>query len=114
MHCTIHPTYYPEGISNVLLESSACARPIITTNRSGCREVIDDGVNGYIVREKDSFDLIEKVEKFLSLTFEQKREMGMRGREKVEREFDRNIVVDRYMKILDDLEQNSPSEFKGE
>ena len=105
VHCTIHPTYYPEGISNVLLESSACARPIITTNRSGCREVIDDGVNGYIVREKDSSDLIEKVEKFLSLTFEQKREMGMRGREKVEREFDRNIVVDRYMKIVDDLEQ---------
>ena len=63
---------------------------------------------------KDKPFLIEKVEKFLSLTFEQKREMGMRGREKVEREFDRNIVVDRYMKIVDDLEQNSPSEFKGE
>jgi galacturonosyltransferase len=65
--CTVHPTYYPEGLSNVLLESCACARPIITTNRSGCREVIDDGVNGYIVNQKDSQDLIEKIEKFLQL-----------------------------------------------
>ena len=43
-HCTIHPTYYPEGMSNVLLESAACGRAIITTNRSGCREIVDDGV----------------------------------------------------------------------
>ena len=100
VHCTIHPTYYPEGISNVLLESSACARPIITTNRSGCREVIDDGVNGYVVKEKNSADLIEKIEKFLQLSFEQKKEMGLKGREKVEREFDRNIVVEKYLKEL--------------
>lgn len=97
IHCTVHPTYYPEGISNVLLESSACARPIITTNRSGCREVIDDGVNGYVVREKDSIDLIEKIEKFLNLDQNQKKKMGSKGREKVEKFFDRNIVVDKYM-----------------
>ena len=97
VHCTVHPTYYPEGISNVLLESSACARPIITTNRSGCREVIDDGVNGYVVKEKDSANLIEKIEKFLQLPYEQKKQMGLHGREKVEREFDRNLVVDKYM-----------------
>lgn len=101
IHCTIHPTYYPEGLSNVLLESSACARPIITTNRSGCREVIDDGVNGYVVRERDSADLIEKIERFLSLSGEERREMGLRGREKVEREFDRNIVVNKYLKEID-------------
>jgi galacturonosyltransferase len=97
VHCTVHPTYYPEGISNVLLESSACARPIITTNRSGCREVIDDGVNGYVVREKDSADLIEKIEKFLNLDQGQKKEMGRKGREKVEKNFDRNLVIDKYM-----------------
>lgn len=102
IHCTIHPTYYPEGLSNVLLESSACARPIITTNRSGCREVIDNGVNGYIVKEKDSRDLIEKIEKFMELTYDQKKEMGLRGRKKVEREFDRNIVVDRYIAVLNE------------
>ena len=40
-HCTIHPSYYPEGMSNVLLESCATGRPIITTNRSGCKEIVE-------------------------------------------------------------------------
>lgn len=100
VHCTIHPSFYPEGISNVLLESCACARPIITTDRSGCREVIDDGVNGFVVKQKDSADLIEKISKFLALTHEQKKKMGEAGRIKVEREFNRQIVVDAYLKEL--------------
>lgn len=99
-HCTVHPTYYPEGLSNVLLESSACARPIITTDRSGCREVIDAGVNGFVVRQKDSKDLIEKIEQFLSLSWEERRAMGLAGRAKVEREFDRQIVVEKYVAEL--------------
>jgi glycosyltransferase involved in cell wall biosynthesis len=96
-HCTVHPTYYPEGISNVLLESCACGRPIITTDRSGCREVIDDGVNGYVCRQQDSQSLIEQLEKFLALSHEERRRMGINGRAKVEREFDRQIVVEMYM-----------------
>ena len=100
-HCTIHPSFYPEGLSNVLLESCACARPIITTDRSGCREVVDDGVNGYVVKQRDSEDLIKKIEKFLALTHEQKMQMGLAGREKVKKEFDRKIVVDAYMKEME-------------
>lgn len=99
-HCTIHPTYYPEGMSNVLLESAASGRPVITTNRSGCREIVDDGVNGYVVEQKNSQDLIAKVEKFLDLSHEQKKEMGLAGRKKVEREFDREIVVNAYLKAI--------------
>jgi galacturonosyltransferase len=99
--CTIHPTYYPEGMSNVLLESCACGRPIITTNRSGCREIVDDGVNGYIVNQKDSNDLIAKIEKFLSLTNQERKMMGLAGRRKVEREFDRKIVVEKYLAELE-------------
>lgn len=95
--CTIHPTYYPEGMSNVLLESCACGRPIITTDRSGCREVVDDGINGFIVEEKNSQDLIQKIEKFLSLSFEQRKQMGLAGRAKVEKEFNRQIVIDKYL-----------------
>ncbi len=100
-HCTIHPTYYPEGLSNVLLESSACGRPIITTDRSGCREVIDDGVNGYMIPQKDSEALIAAIEKFLALSNEERKAMGLAGRKKVEKEFDRQIVVDAYMKELE-------------
>lgn len=103
-HCTIHPTYYPEGLSNTLLESAASGRPIITTNRPGCREVIEDGVNGYLVKEQDSKDLIEKVEKFIALKHEEKNQMGLAGRAKVEKEFDRQIVVEAYMREIETLE----------
>lgn len=102
-HCVIHPTYYPEGMSNVLLESAATGHPIISTDRAGCREAIDHGVNGYLIREQDSADLIEKVETFLGLSYEERRDMGLRGREKVEREFDRQIVVRRYLETVAEL-----------
>jgi len=97
MHCIIHPTYYPEGISNVLLEACATGRPIITTDRSGCREVVDDGDNGYMVECKSSEGLIDAVEKFLDLNWEEKKTMGMAARAKVEKEFDRQIVVEKYV-----------------
>jgi galacturonosyltransferase len=100
-HCTIHPTYYPEGMSNVLLESAASGRPIITTNRSGCKEIVDDGINGYVVEQQNSKDLMEKIEKFLALSYEERKQMGLAGRDKVEREFDRQIVVDLYMEELE-------------
>lgn len=97
---TIHPTYYPEGLSNVLLESAACGRPIITTDRSGCREVIEDGENGYMIKQKDTESLINAIEKFLELSYEDRLSMGMEGRKKVEREFDREIVVKKYLEEI--------------
>ena len=51
-HCTIHPSYYPEGISNVLLESEASGRPVITTDRAGCRETVEDGVTGFASKQE--------------------------------------------------------------
>jgi glycosyltransferase involved in cell wall biosynthesis len=106
IHCTIHPTYYPEGISNVLLESCACGRPIITTDRSGCREVIENGMNGYVVKQKDSCDLIEKIEMFLALSPKARAQMGLAGRAKVEMEFERNIVVRKYLDELAVVKQS--------
>ena len=97
MSCTIHPTYYPEGLSNVLLESAASGRPIITTNRSGCREVVDNGINGYVVEEKNSKDLIEKIEMFLMKSVEERKAMGLAGRNKVEKDFNRQIVIKKYL-----------------
>lgn len=95
--CTIHPSYYPEGLSNVLLESAASGRPIITTSRSGCREVVIDGVNGYVIKQQDSQDLIQKIEKFLMLSIGERETMGLAGRAMVEKEFDRKIVVQKYL-----------------
>ena len=105
-HCVIHPTYYPEGLSNVLLEAAASARPIITTNRSGCREVIDNGVNGYVIPEKNLQALIYAIEKFLFLSNEERKRMGLAGRKKVEVQFDREIVIKSYMEELKIMEQN--------
>lgn len=99
--CVVHPTFYPEGMSNVLLESCASGRPIITTDRAGCREIVDDGVNGFVVKQRSSEDLIEKIERFLSLSIAQRRQMGIEGRKKVEREFDRNVVIGKYMQEIE-------------
>jgi galacturonosyltransferase len=102
-HCTVHPTYYPEGMSNVLLESAASARPIITTNRSGCREIVDEGSNGFLVAPQNSDDLIAKIESFLELSYLEKKSMGLAGRLKVENEFDREIVVSTYITEIQKL-----------
>ena len=110
-HCTVHPTYYPEGMSNVLLEACASGRPIITTDRAGCREIIDDGVNGFIVKQKDSDDLINKLEKFINLSYEQKKSMGLAARAKVENEFDRKIVVHKYLNELNEMYSDGFSEY---
>lgn len=100
VHCTVHPTFYPEGMSNVLLESCAAGRAIITTDRPGCREIVDDGVNGFIFRQKDCQDTIEKVEKFILMPYERKKAMGLAARKKVEKEFDRRMVVDAYIEAV--------------
>ncbi len=97
VHCIVHPSYYPEGISNVLLEACACGRAIITTDRAGCREVVRDGVNGYRVAVKSVGELTNAVEQFIKLDMDAKRLMGMNARRLVEEKFDRNVVVDAYM-----------------
>lgn len=101
IHCVVHPTYYPEGISNVLLEACATGRPIITTDRSGCREVVDDGVNGYMIPQRDSDALTNAIRRFIALSYDEKKKMGYAGRKKVEDCFNRQIVVNAYMKEID-------------
>lgn len=101
-HCVVHPSYYPEGISTVLLEAMAHCRPIITTNQAGCREAVDDGKNGFLIPVKDEDALVGKIEQFLRLSYEEKRDMGLYGRIMCERLFDRQICVNAY---LDEIEK---------
>ena len=101
--CTVHPSFYPEGMSNVLLESCATGRPIITTDRPGCGEIVEQGVNGFIVKPRDGYDVARKIEKFIALPYEKKREMGLAARRKVEKEFDRRIVVEAYLKVVEEI-----------
>lgn len=100
VHCTILPSYH-EGMSNVNLESAANGRPVITTNVPGCMETVEDNITGYLIKPRDTDDLIQKVEKFINLPYEKKKEMGMSARKKVEQEFDRKIIVDAYLSEID-------------
>lgn len=99
VECTIMPSYH-EGMSNVNLESAANGRPVITTNVPGCRETVDDDETGYLVKAKDAQGLTDAVERFVLLPYRHKVLMGQNGRKKVEREFDRKIVIDAYLNAL--------------
>ena len=99
VHCTIMPSYH-EGMSNVNLESAANGRPVITTNVPGCQETVDDGRTGFLVNVRDSQSLIDAVDRFVTLPYSQKVIMGKNARDKVEREFDRQIVIAAYLKEL--------------
>lgn len=101
-HCTILPSYH-EGMANVLLETCAAGRPIIASNINGCKEAIDDGVNGFLCEVRNAESLKEKVETFICLSSEKKAQMGVAARQKMEREFDRQIVVDKYLREIENL-----------
>ena len=95
-HAVIHPSYY-EGMTNVILEHGAMGRPAIASDIPGCREGIDEGVSGYTFELKNVDDLVQKIEKFLSLSHEERKTMGKAARAKMEREFDREIVTNIYL-----------------
>jgi len=101
--CAVLPSYYREGVPKVLLEASAMAKPIITTDNVGCKEVVDDGINGYLCEVKNSVDLAAKIEKMINLSEKERTKMGQAGREKIVKEFDEKIVIDKYLKIIEKI-----------
>ena len=102
-NCIVHPSSYPEGMSNVLLEAAAHARPVITTDRAGCRETIDNSKSGIMIPINDEDALVAALEQFLNMSWTQKKDMGIAGREKMEREFDRMIVVRNYYNVIQSI-----------
>jgi glycosyltransferase involved in cell wall biosynthesis len=97
--CVVLPSYR-EGAPRTLLEAAAMSRPIITTDAVGCREVVEDGKNGFLCKVRDVTDLADKMEKMLGLSVNQRLEMGAYGRKKMELEFDEQIVIDQYLAAL--------------
>lgn len=92
----VHPSWH-EGMSNVCLEAAASGRPVIASDVPGCRETFDEGVTGIGFEPRNPQSLAGAIERFLATSWEDRRAMGLAGRAKVEREFDRQIVVDRYL-----------------
>lgn len=88
---------FHEGMSNALIEGAATGRAVIASNISGCKEAFEEGVTGFGFTPGKPVELIDAMEKFLSLSTQERAAMGRRGREKMEREFDRKLVTAAYM-----------------
>ena len=91
---------YREGVPRTLLEASSLAKPIVTTNTVGCREVVDDGYNGFLVPVGDKKLLAKRI-KELTNNQDLAKSMGKNGRIKAMKEFDITIVVNKYLELYD-------------
>jgi glycosyltransferase involved in cell wall biosynthesis len=101
--CMVLPSYYREGTPRTLLESAGMAKPIITTDNVGCRDVVDDGINGYLCEIRNSKDLADKMEMMINLSNDERKTMGDAGRDKIVKEFDEKIVINKYLESIKDI-----------
>lgn len=96
-HIVVLPSYR-EGMPKSLLEASSIGRPIITTDTIGCKECVDEGINGFKVPVCSGEKLAWAIEKLL-LDKHLIKKMGVNSRKKAEIEFDVNSVVEKHLKI---------------
>jgi glycosyltransferase involved in cell wall biosynthesis len=101
--CVVLPSYYYEGVPRTLIEAASLAKPIITTSIAGCRDVVEDGINGFLCREKNVKDLVKAIEKMINLSGRERYIMGRKGRDKVTKEFDEKIVIKKHLDIINSL-----------
>lgn len=99
-HCTIHPSTYGEGMSNVLQESASSGRFLITTNNPGCQETVEDNKTGYIYQGGNVDALVQTIERFLALPNNQRKVAGELGRERMIEKFSRKIVIKAYQEEI--------------
>lgn len=91
---------YREGTPRSLLEAAAMGKPLISTDVVGCREVVDDGINGFLVPVHDSQALAAAMEKFIN-EVELCQRMGLAGRKKICAEFDERIVIQKTLEVYE-------------
>ncbi|NQY94661.1 MAG: glycosyltransferase family 4 protein [Campylobacteraceae bacterium] len=100
--CVVLPSYR-EGTPRCLLEACAMEKPIIATNVVGCKDVVENEVNGYLCEVRNSKDLASKIEKMLNLSSSDLAKMGKKGRKKIINEFDEKIVINKYLESIRDI-----------
>lgn len=100
--CVVLPSYR-EGTPKTLLEAASMAKPIVTTNVPGCKDVVQDGKNGFLCKLKDSGDLSEKMKLMVSQNQESRNKMGEFSREFVKKNFDEKIVIDKYLDAINEV-----------
>lgn len=97
--CVVLPSYR-EGTSRVLLEAASIGRPVIASDVPGCREVVENGKTGFLCVSKDYHDLAKKIEEMINLSYENRKNMGIKGREKIKKEFSQKTVNDLYVNAI--------------
>ena len=100
--CVVLPSYR-EGTPRSLLEAASMGKPLITTDVVGCREVVDEGVNGFLCESHSVSDLKIKMEKMLLLSEAERLQMGLNSRSKALTQFNETIVIDRYVQVIENL-----------
>jgi len=93
---------YREGLPKALLEAASAGLPIVTTDTPGCREVVDDGVNGFLVPPQNTTLLAERLIELIENP-DLRSQFGKAGREKVLNEFSVDKVVEETMSIYRSL-----------
>ncbi len=101
-HVMAFPSYYREGVPKSLIEASAIGRPIITCDSTGCRDVVLDGVNGFLVNPRAPQMLANKIKQLVEDT-PLRRKMGEMARTIAERDFSIDKVVATHLKIYNNL-----------
>lgn len=101
-HIVAFPSYYMEGLPKSLIEACAIGRPIITTNSIGCKDTVDDGVNGFLIPVKDVDALVDKLQLLIS-DADLRQKMGKAAREKAEQEFSLDVVIEKHLSIYKEL-----------
>jgi len=101
-HIFAFPSYYMEGLPKSLIEACAIGRPIVTTDNIGCRDVVTDGVNGYLVPVKDSQALAEKIQLLVDHP-DLRHEMGLASRKVAEQHFSLDTVIQDHLTIYQEL-----------
>jgi glycosyltransferase involved in cell wall biosynthesis len=93
------PSYH-EGVPRFLLEAAACGLPLVATDIEGCRVVVRDGVNGFLVPVKDPYALADAIEILIKKP-ELRRQMGIASRKIAEAEFDERIILNKWLALYD-------------
>jgi glycosyltransferase involved in cell wall biosynthesis len=94
---------YREGMSRALLEGAAMGKPLVGADVPGSRELIEEGVTGALCRVRDPQSLADAMTRIARATDSERAAMGRNARQKVEREFSEDIVVQAYLDVLANL-----------